>query len=868
MKINQIWKRYVGMNLLGPIIAMTIAGAAGAVADQADSVVQITAESQGLSKVSYDQLPFFGTYWLACPGASSGIILAPLPTPTFDPTLPIYNIIDNEYLVDGTGGQVLPARMATNATTATVAAAVQLETSVISNLVNQIQAAEARVPIAERVTDAKEPLPPGDNNGTNYFTPNGFPFNVSDYGTNIWLLETNISSGVVSGIISNTSPSVRLELQYTFDLMQPWQSADWFVYGSQTTNWTEFSVPAVSSSNLFLRVKSWDIDINGLPIWWEQQYGLTNVNPNALSSAGDGWTIYQKYVLGVAPSAWYTPATPQGLTVNFNESALTATVNWLPSRGNVATYTIEKSYQAHLGGSTQTSDFTVSSGSAYQDTISGNSPDVANGNLYNVSYKVRANYQNGNSSGWTPFAPLQQTTVAGAITPGASGLSTFVAMGIPSSAALIRLLFIDESAVSNNNNSFNYSEDIPVSSFTNGLYSLPTRLLPPVSDSYGNASYAVFVKSVDSSGNSSAPNIVATNWVQMPFYDGRAQLKENLIFQLRAAITSAPFSFYFPTNYGPGIPGEPDHEYDYPSTYAYSGFFPFAGPKYFAGMSGSGWQDYGGNYGGLDILWPFEENYLFRNFVYSLSDSDTNGFITTGAGYPIGEGVDFLLLPSPTYVFQTNTSWADLLSADKTLFLFPGRDDSFFGNSPLQFDSDGYTYFTLSLSGAYSNWFGLPYGSGCLAYQSEDSDWNPIGFVTNLVRAGQDSTFLAPQNGITYALTTGNIYLGTAQPKFVTMKYCFYRPRFDWLPGSMYFSPTNDSPLLMAHSNTLFGSVLYATNDVPYLIVPTGTWTQLAGYAKLAVTNGAPGVFGYLGQYFKPHIKWTKMVTSRPTPQG
>jgi len=84
---------------------------------------------------------------------------------------------------------------------------------------------------------------------------------------------------------------------------------------------------------LFLRAKSWGVDVNGLPIWWEQQYGLMNVNPNALDSAGDGWTIYQKYVLGVAPGAWATPAAPQGLTVNFNQAGLTAVINWLPSAG-------------------------------------------------------------------------------------------------------------------------------------------------------------------------------------------------------------------------------------------------------------------------------------------------------------------------------------------------------------------------------------------------------------------------------------------------------------------------------------------------------------------------------------------------------
>ena len=143
--------------------------------------------------------------------------------------------------------------------------------------------------------------PPSFNNtnssGTNVITSDVSFLNFIPYGTNLYLSQVAVYSGYVSGIISNTPPGVRLELQYTFDLTQPWQSADWYVYGATSTNWTAWSVPVVGTSNLFLRVRSWAVDVNGLPIWWEQQYGLTNVDANTLDAAGDGWTIYQKYAL-------------------------------------------------------------------------------------------------------------------------------------------------------------------------------------------------------------------------------------------------------------------------------------------------------------------------------------------------------------------------------------------------------------------------------------------------------------------------------------------------------------------------------------------------------------------------------------------
>jgi hypothetical protein len=248
-------------------------------------------------------------------------------------------------------------------------------------------------------------------------------------------------------------------------------------------------------------------------------------------------------------------------------------------------YTLEKSYQAHAGGTAQVNDYAIS-GTSYQDSISGNSPDVANGNAYNVTYRLKANYQNGQSTSWTPTVPLQQTTVAAAIVPGASGMSTIVTMGVPANAALVQLVFIDENAVSNKNNSYNYNEDIPVGSITNNTYPLPTGWIPRATDAYGNANYAIFAQSVDARGNSSAPNLItATNWAGASFYDGRQQLKDNLVFQLREASSLGAISLYFPTNEANPYPVETDQWYEYPSNYACSGLYPFTGPEYYDGAT-------------------------------------------------------------------------------------------------------------------------------------------------------------------------------------------------------------------------------------------------------------------------------------------
>jgi len=152
--------------------------------------------------------------------------------------------------------------------------------------------------------------------------------------------------------------------------------------------------------------------------------------------------------------------------------------------------------------------------------------DVRNGNAYHIWYQVWANYTNGDQSSWSVSIPLQQPTVQAAITPGASGLSTVVALGVPTSAALVRLEFIDENAVSHNDTTFDYNGNTPVSSIINGQYPLPTSWIPPTNDAYGSASYALFAQTIDASGNPSAPTPVTTNWTVTPFQDGRVQMKQ------------------------------------------------------------------------------------------------------------------------------------------------------------------------------------------------------------------------------------------------------------------------------------------------------------------------------------------------------
>jgi hypothetical protein len=113
--------------------------------------VQLTAEAQGLPLVPPEQVPFCGTFWMVTSGSLG--VAVPLPCPPIDPTLPVFQISDGIFLVDGTVGSPVVVStprmrrlaMASNTGT-TVEAALAAQADAIVNLITQIQTASANQP--------------------------------------------------------------------------------------------------------------------------------------------------------------------------------------------------------------------------------------------------------------------------------------------------------------------------------------------------------------------------------------------------------------------------------------------------------------------------------------------------------------------------------------------------------------------------------------------------------------------------------------------------------------------------------------------------------------------------------------------------
>jgi hypothetical protein len=191
-----------------------------------DSVVQVTADAAGLNRVSAMALPRIGTFWVMKTSSDGNLIGSPYPfLPSGLSAMPTYWVTNDIFIVDDTGGLLLPSSAA-RLSNAQAASTMQAQASTMVNLIGRIQ------------------NPPADEE----FQPDGF---VPMFDTSgLWLEASNEDDGYVGLRAHNTIGGDNYQLLSTTDLLNTNWDLGQILSGA--SGYTDFTpVPMTSATNFF-----------------------------------------------------------------------------------------------------------------------------------------------------------------------------------------------------------------------------------------------------------------------------------------------------------------------------------------------------------------------------------------------------------------------------------------------------------------------------------------------------------------------------------------------------------------------------------------------------------------------------------------
>ncbi len=616
-----------------------------------------------------------------------------------------------------------------------------------------------------------------------------------EYPTNaLWLDIGGVTNGVVTMRLQGTVPDVMYEIlsQENFMTNAGWQSEGVWI-GTADQDWTETPIQVgVRTNQLFLWARSYqDSTGNGLPDWWQLQYfGEVGVDGYA-DPDGDGWVNVQEYQNGTHPQGFNTPAAPQGVAAKYLGTGFVE-VKWSPNNGSVTGYTVAR-YDDETWSYTY---FAVGQSNVFLDPSFPPYFHDGSNSFYQSFYTIQAHYDLGDSdwSEWvSPVEPLLWVPVW--IGAGHSNEAVMVVGRIPPGVNALRLTRED----------YDYSAASPyivgVTNFvvtTNQLQGGKFFLgaAAPPRDQYS----AWYVQPMTEQG------IVGENYIVGATPEtlrlANTQLAENLAFNFRAASRQAPFRY----NLHSGN-----------NTWAISN-----APNYaYAGLYDGNLEPYGVGYPSAEK--PFEDNYFFRNAVFSDTNLDYYGALNTGVS---GDSDPFTFNVPLTYTFDlpsTTTNIPSLLATAASRWMFPHYNNAC---TNLGIQVSGTNYY---LPTGITNYHGLALISVKLMYRDAN------GLQSVVLNPG--NTVSAPASSAKY------FYPEFAAPSFAYAGHYFGRMYDDehWtdiphslLPGQSTFQVTNTSPLL------------FASIGVP---------TEFVAMAKYQMTGTGEAKLGYLGQYFDKAFK-------------
>jgi hypothetical protein len=692
---------------------------------------------------------------------------------------------------------------------------------------------------SQMTTQDPPPIPGGDSgNGDDPGVPG--PQAAYSYPSNyLWLSIEAVSNNTAFVTAHGTVADQVYELMSRERLTDTnWVSEGQFI-GSENQTATTVAV-GTRTNSLFIWARSWaDDDGDGLPSWWELQYGLDPYNADTGNTgvldgykimAGDGWNNLYKYQHRMNPNQSYPPPPPQRVSARLDSTGTNVILTWDSGGGPVASYGIE----APCGYYPQSEITTVSSSTFTRTVPAG--PWFLGWWDDGPCYQVRAYFTDGTHADSAQVRIANpDLTINGTILRGPSGQPFLAISPIPASAARIRVVSWD--------NSFNNPipwVDLYPSNFVNGIAPLPAI-------GFDNYLSWCLVQVVGTGGDFSQTTSIypyyadedngwlfpATNFVNSALH-----MKENLKFLLRSATLTQPFSY----SSGLATQGSTDSAPD---------DFQFQDEQlWYAREPGSiDYQYYGFhtfssnlNYSFMEETRPVVENYLWRNFVYDPADYGQFG-LTNGSFF-----------------------WSSLPTMRALAFPMTHRfASSFSGPLPLAFSTTNSPYLLSGWLPDPDLWAGEDYdmaleqglavntNSGFAAYLPSGTR-NLFGLpIAGLLSAtdSSQSPVLFPAGGSATQTTWSDSYLSTVNPGLQTVGYYFasQTPYFRYIHEPWQYGQTNPTPPFPGSPG------FSVTNTSPLLFASVGQPITFAGWAKMAITNGAAEKYAYLEQYWDKAYK-------------
>ena len=263
-----------------------------------DSIIQITAEAQGLQLTPRDAVPRGSTFWLFLPNGGH----VPLPCPMILSNYPIYAITDNQYIMDGTGGQVTPRRRLGGrlVSSATIADALEAQAQSVIDLITSTLDTQLRQ--AARALGFDVPSP-GDGGGGGTNGVGGGSYSSYTFDKNLlWVEMMNVSNRTSYLNLHNATNQVYAIWTKT-DLFAPWNVETELWPGDP--NCQPFTVQNSDRPILFFQAQDWtgvDSDSDGIPDWWIWKYFHT-LDLNATNLDSQGNTFGYDYTNHIDPNA-------------------------------------------------------------------------------------------------------------------------------------------------------------------------------------------------------------------------------------------------------------------------------------------------------------------------------------------------------------------------------------------------------------------------------------------------------------------------------------------------------------------------------------------------------------------------------------